>query len=140
MASIHREILVTAQAAAVWDAIRDVGAIHTRLAPGFVVDTRMDGDASIVTFGSSSTTDFTVDSDTQITVVSPPHPAGPPVHVIVTTPTGTSPQSDDDRFTYVAADPPTVASLTPASGRTAAPPAHALLSPRNRTITSDFHG
>ena len=35
-----------------WDAIRDVGAIHRRLAPGFVVDTKMDGDARIVTFGN----------------------------------------------------------------------------------------
>ena len=35
-----------------WDAIRDVGAIHTRLAPGFVTDTQMDGDARIVTFGN----------------------------------------------------------------------------------------
>jgi hypothetical protein len=36
----------------VWDAIRDVGAVHKRLAPGFVVDTRMDGDARIVTFAN----------------------------------------------------------------------------------------
>jgi carbon monoxide dehydrogenase subunit G len=52
MASIRREILVAAQPAEVWDAIRDVGAVHTRLAPGFVVDTKMDGDARIITFGN----------------------------------------------------------------------------------------
>ena len=52
MATIRREILVEARSADVWDAIRDVGAVHTRLAPGFVVDTKMDGDARIITFGN----------------------------------------------------------------------------------------
>jgi carbon monoxide dehydrogenase subunit G len=52
MASIHKEILIDAPPADVWDAIRDVGAIHRRLAPGFVVDTRLDGEARIVTFGN----------------------------------------------------------------------------------------
>jgi hypothetical protein len=36
----------------VWDALRDVGAIHTRLAPGFLTDTKLDGEARIVTFGN----------------------------------------------------------------------------------------
>lgn len=36
----------------VWAALRDVGAVHRRLAPGFVVDTRLDGDARIVTFAN----------------------------------------------------------------------------------------
>jgi len=36
----------------VWDAIRDVGAVHERLAPGFVVDTRLEEGARIVTFGN----------------------------------------------------------------------------------------
>jgi hypothetical protein len=52
MASIRREIVVEARPEDVWDAIRDVGAIHRRLAPGFVADTKMDGDARIVTFGN----------------------------------------------------------------------------------------
>ena len=39
MASIHREIAIEARPEAVWDAVRDVGAIHERLAPGFVVNT-----------------------------------------------------------------------------------------------------
>ena len=52
MASIHRETLVDARAQDVWDAIRDVGAIHTRLAPGFVVDTRLEEGARVVTFGN----------------------------------------------------------------------------------------
>jgi len=32
--------------------VRDIGAVHTRFAPGFVVDTVMDGDDRIVTFGN----------------------------------------------------------------------------------------
>jgi hypothetical protein len=35
-----------------WDAIRDVGAVHKRLAPGFVVDTRLEDGARIVTFAT----------------------------------------------------------------------------------------
>jgi len=50
MASIHKEVLIDAPPAQVWDAIRDVGAVHTRLARGFVVDTRLEGDSRIVTF------------------------------------------------------------------------------------------
>src|SRR6267142_5668140 len=52
MASIRKEIFVDARAESVWAAIRDVGALHTRLVPGFVVDTRLEGDARIVTFGN----------------------------------------------------------------------------------------
>ena len=39
----------------VWDAVRDVGAIHTRLAPDFVTDVKMEGDARIVTFANGMT-------------------------------------------------------------------------------------
>jgi carbon monoxide dehydrogenase subunit G len=52
MASIRKEIVIAADPEHVWDAVRDVGAGHKRLAPGFVVDTKMDGDARIVTFGN----------------------------------------------------------------------------------------
>ena len=52
MASIHREVLIHAGAAEVWDAIRDVGAPHKRLAPGFLVDTLLEGDARVVTFAN----------------------------------------------------------------------------------------
>jgi hypothetical protein len=37
---------------AVWDAVRDVGAIHTRLAPGFVTDVRLEPGARVVTFAN----------------------------------------------------------------------------------------
>ncbi|USQ96923.1 SRPBCC family protein [Caulobacter sp. RL271] len=54
MASIHKDILIDASPETVWDAVRDVGAIHERLCPGFVVDTEMvdDGAARMVTFGN----------------------------------------------------------------------------------------
>ena len=52
MSSIQREILIEARPEAVWDAVRDVGAVHERLAPGFVVDTRLEDGARIVTFAS----------------------------------------------------------------------------------------
>ena len=35
-----------------WDVVRDIGAVHTRFAPGFVVDTKMDGEDRIVTFAN----------------------------------------------------------------------------------------
>jgi len=52
MASIRKEIVVGAPGADVWAAIRDVGAPHKRLAPGFLVDTRLEGDARVVTFAN----------------------------------------------------------------------------------------
>lgn len=52
MASIREEIVIDARPEVVWDAIRDVGAVHTRLAPGFVTDTRLEAGARVVTFGS----------------------------------------------------------------------------------------
>lgn len=52
MATIRKEISIAARAEDVWDAVRDVGALHTRLVPGFVVDTRLEPGARIVTFGN----------------------------------------------------------------------------------------
>ena len=52
MASIRQEIRVKATPAQVWDAMRDVGALHTRLVPGFVIDTKLEPGARIVTFGN----------------------------------------------------------------------------------------
>ena len=52
MASIRKEVLLEAPAGEVWSAVRDVGALHVRLVPGFVTDCRLDGDARIVTFAS----------------------------------------------------------------------------------------
>ena len=55
MASIRLEMDLHADPWNVWDAVRDVGAIHTRLAPDFVTDVKMDGDARIVTFANGMT-------------------------------------------------------------------------------------
>jgi hypothetical protein len=54
MASIHNDIPLPASAHDVWDAVRDFGAVHTRLAPGFVLDSKLDGDARIVTFSNGT--------------------------------------------------------------------------------------
>jgi carbon monoxide dehydrogenase subunit G len=50
MASIHQEITVAARAAHVWESLRDVANVHKRVAPGFLTDCRMEGEARIVTF------------------------------------------------------------------------------------------
>jgi len=50
MATVRRQIQIDASAASAWDAIRDFGAVHERVVPGFVVDCRLDGDARVVTF------------------------------------------------------------------------------------------
>lgn len=57
MASIQKEILINASPDAVWSALREFGALHTRLAKGFVTDTRLvdEGRKRIVTFSNGST-------------------------------------------------------------------------------------
>ena len=52
MASVHREIVIERPPAEVWDALADVGALHTRLAPGFVTDCRLEPGARVVTFAN----------------------------------------------------------------------------------------
>jgi hypothetical protein len=54
MASIRREIVVEARPEDVWAALRDFGAPHERLVPGFVVDLRVEGEDRIVTFFTGS--------------------------------------------------------------------------------------
>ena len=54
MASIHKDILIDASPNDVWDAVRDFGTLHTRLVPGFVTDTKLDGEARIVTFANGT--------------------------------------------------------------------------------------
>ena len=55
MASIRREIVIEASADHAWSALRDIGAIHTRLAPGFVADVKLEEGARLVTFGNGMT-------------------------------------------------------------------------------------
>ena len=50
MASIRRELRLEASADEVWEAVRDFGALHTRLVRGFVTDARLEGRDRIVTF------------------------------------------------------------------------------------------
>jgi len=54
MATIRKEIPTTAPADHVWDVIRDIGAVHKRLAPGYVTDTRLEEGSTvrIVTFAN----------------------------------------------------------------------------------------
>jgi len=55
VASIQKDISVDAAPDDVWAAVRDFGAVHQRLAPGFfVTDARLDGDARIVTFANGN--------------------------------------------------------------------------------------
>jgi len=50
MATIRKEVTIAAPAADVWAALRDWGAPHEKLVPGFVVATELDGDDRLVTF------------------------------------------------------------------------------------------
>ena len=52
MASFQNEITTTASPEFAWDAITDIGALHTRLVRGFVVDTKLEPGARIVTFAN----------------------------------------------------------------------------------------
>jgi hypothetical protein len=54
MAWAQKSVEINLPAAAVWDVLRDVGNIHTRLVPGLVTNCEMepDGGARIVTFGN----------------------------------------------------------------------------------------
>jgi hypothetical protein len=73
------------------------------------------GDATAVKFGATPAASFTIDSDSQITAVSPARPAGM-VDVKVTTPAGTSRATIASKFTYLG---PAVTGLSPNGG-----PAH----------------
>ena len=70
MPTIHHEILINVPVAEVWDAVRDVGALHTRLVPGFVAMTEMVTDTVTptrrVTFANGVVVDeMIVDCDDQ---------------------------------------------------------------------------
>jgi Polyketide cyclase / dehydrase and lipid transport len=50
MATLRREIPVASGAAPVWQKLRDFGAVHTKVAPGFLTDLKMDKGDRILTF------------------------------------------------------------------------------------------
>ncbi len=52
MATIYKEFTVEAGVDRVWDALRDFGAVHQRLAPGFVTDCKVEEGARVVTFAN----------------------------------------------------------------------------------------
>lgn len=55
MASIHRDIWIDTTPEEAWVALRDVGAVHTRLAQGFVTDVQLEEGARVVTFANGVT-------------------------------------------------------------------------------------
>ena len=50
MATIYKEIIIDAPAPKVWDALRDFGALHERLVPGFVIAAELRGEDRMITF------------------------------------------------------------------------------------------
>jgi Polyketide cyclase / dehydrase and lipid transport len=54
MASIYKDVRIDVNPDQAWDALRDFGALHERLARGFVTDTRLEGTDRIVTFVNGS--------------------------------------------------------------------------------------
>ena len=52
MSSIRKEVLLDGHPDEVWNVVRDVGAVHQRFAPGFVVDTQLESGARVVTFAN----------------------------------------------------------------------------------------
>jgi carbon monoxide dehydrogenase subunit G len=55
MASIRKELRLNVPPEVVWDAVRDVGAVHKRLCPGVLTDARLENGARIVTFANGMT-------------------------------------------------------------------------------------
>jgi len=93
--------------------IRSVSPNHGTTAGGTSVvigGIHFNGSTSVV-FGGSSASSFTINSDSQITAVSPVHSAGI-VNVHVTNPCGTSATTTVDRYTFT---PSTVNACTSAS-------------------------
>ena len=52
MASIHQQILIEVPAEQLWSALRDVGALHTRLVKDFVTGCTLEGEVRTVTFAN----------------------------------------------------------------------------------------
>ena len=67
MASVRKEFTIEAPAEKVWAALADFQAVHKRVAPGFVTDSKPDGaEARIVTFANgTSAREILVNSDPQ---------------------------------------------------------------------------
>ena len=66
MATIRKEVEINTSPARAWDALRDVGALHTKLCPNFVTDTKLEDGARMVTFANGmKARELIVDVDDQ---------------------------------------------------------------------------
>src|SRR5689334_19661380 len=64
MATLRRHIALNAPAPAVWSAIKDFGAVHTRVAPGFLTKLETDkGDRIVTVFNGMVARERLVTSD-----------------------------------------------------------------------------
>src|SRR5262245_31818870 len=64
MASIHQHFRVDRDAGSVWEAVRDFGAVHERVAVGLVTAARLDGAVRTVTFVNGTVAkEILVDAD-----------------------------------------------------------------------------
>lgn len=64
MATIRHEIRIEVAPELVWAALRDVGAVHERLLPEYVLDTQIDGDVRYLTLpGGAVIREFIVSVD-----------------------------------------------------------------------------
>jgi carbon monoxide dehydrogenase subunit G len=64
MTSVRRDIQLAADPATVWDAVADVGAVHRRLCPGVLIDSRAAEGGRVVTFaGGAEVRERVVDLD-----------------------------------------------------------------------------
>lgn len=66
MATVRKEFTVARPVDAVWAVFADVGAVHTKLARGFVTDTKLEEGARLVTFANGMVAKeliVTVDAD-----------------------------------------------------------------------------
>jgi polyketide cyclase/dehydrase/lipid transport protein len=64
MASIHQRFRVERDAESVWDAVRDFGAVHERVAAGFVTATQLHGNVRTVAFVNGAVAkEILVDAD-----------------------------------------------------------------------------
>lgn len=52
MATIYREFIADCTPEHAWDALRDFGALHTRLVKGFVTDCTLEGNVRSLTFAN----------------------------------------------------------------------------------------
>ncbi|GIH92768.1 SRPBCC family protein [Planobispora siamensis] len=82
MASIRHEIVIDASPEHTWDVLRDVGAVHERLLPGRVADTRIEGDQRFLTFPDGHVVReliVSIDDDTRRLAYSVVEGARPPL-------------------------------------------------------------